>query len=162
MWFSLCFVSFWQRPSPTCASAHVKSYEERSLRQPVRRHLVTCNCGRCLVGVSFRPLTMQRQSSCNAALEISSHTPWCVVHRHRYISYGNDTEKIITLNMPSGPFPNVVKGCLCFSLYFTYPVMMFPVSTMLDKVLSGTTYPDGLPIHKVRGTCRRNPIYLIG
>eukprot|EP00041_Stephanoeca_diplocostata_P022725 m.544669 g.544669 ORF g.544669 m.544669 type:complete len:283 (+) comp22140_c0_seq2:123-971(+) len=65
-----------------------------------------------------------------------------------YISYGNDTEKIITLNMPSGPFPNIVKGCLCFSLFFTFPVMLFPVSTLLDKVLSGGTQADGLPIYK--------------
>ena len=52
-----------------------------------------------------------------------------------YISYGSETEKIITLNMPSGPFPAIVKGCLCFSLFFTYPVMMFPVSALFDKLM---------------------------
>ncbi|EGD75796.1 hypothetical protein PTSG_07915 [Salpingoeca rosetta] len=55
-----------------------------------------------------------------------------------YASFGENTEKIITLNMPPGIFPALIKGCLCFSLYFTYPVMMFPVSTILEKQLSKT------------------------
>eukprot|EP00051_Salpingoeca_urceolata_P002178 m.47883 g.47883 ORF g.47883 m.47883 type:complete len:413 (+) comp11953_c0_seq1:316-1554(+) len=52
------------------------------------------------------------------------------------MSFGDTTQKIITLNLPSGMFPLLVKGCLCFSLLFTFPVMMFPVSTLLDKQLS--------------------------
>ena len=36
-------------------------------------------------------------------------------------SFGPETQSIITLNLPAGVFPFVVKGCLCFSLYFTYP-----------------------------------------
>ena len=46
-----------------------------------------------------------------------------------YLSFGPDTHSIITLNLPQGPMPMMVKGCLCFSLYFTYPIMMFPVGT---------------------------------
>lgn len=38
-----------------------------------------------------------------------------------YASFGENTEKIITLNMPPGILPNLVKGCLCFSLLFTLP-----------------------------------------
>jgi len=53
-----------------------------------------------------------------------------------YISFGDETEEIITLNLPQGLFPHVVKACLCFSLFFTFPVMMFPVSTMLDKQIA--------------------------
>eukprot|EP01147_Barroeca_monosierra_P009244 gene9244-1526_t len=53
-----------------------------------------------------------------------------------YASFGEDTEKIITLNMPPGIFPVLIKSCLCFSLYFTFPVMMFPVSTLIEKQLS--------------------------
>ncbi len=36
-------------------------------------------------------------------------------------SFGQETESIITLNLPGGAFPFIVKGCLCFSLFFTYP-----------------------------------------
>ena len=105
-----------------------------------------------------------------------------------YLSFGPDTEAIITLNLPagdrgrvspspyftlsflspspppplplSGIFPFIVKGFLCFSLYFTYPskhtpppshthllhspslppVMMFPVSSILERMFfSGTS-----------------------
>ena len=48
-----------------------------------------------------------------------------------------DTEDIITLNLPDGEgavnFAAVVKVCLGISLFFTYPMMMFPVSHLLDK-----------------------------
>ena len=53
-----------------------------------------------------------------------------------YSSFGEDTAKIITLNMPPGIFPGIVKGCLCFSLLFTLPVMLFPVSFILDRQLA--------------------------
>lgn len=52
-----------------------------------------------------------------------------------YMSFGPETNPIITLNLPSGVFPFLVKGCLCFSLFFTYPVMMFPVVQILEKRL---------------------------
>ena len=45
-----------------------------------------------------------------------------------YLSFGPETHSIITLNLPVGPMPLMVKGCLCFSLFFTYPIMLFPVS----------------------------------
>ncbi|CAI8019617.1 Amino acid transporter AVT3B [Geodia barretti] len=51
-----------------------------------------------------------------------------------YLSFGPDTEDIITLNLPGGLFPFLVKGFLCFSLYFTYPIMMFPVTTVLERM----------------------------
>lgn len=53
-----------------------------------------------------------------------------------YLSYGPETKDIITLNLPSDRglnFADMVKGCLCFSLFFTYPVMLFPVTTLLEK-----------------------------
>jgi proton-coupled amino acid transporter len=51
-----------------------------------------------------------------------------------YLSFGPDTEDIITLNLPGGLFPFLVKGFLCFSLYFTYPIMMFPVTAVLERM----------------------------
>merc|ERR1712150_209957 len=51
-----------------------------------------------------------------------------------YLSFGPDTKEIITLNLkPEGgiDFAIVVKMCLCMSLFFTYPVMMFPVTNII-------------------------------
>lgn len=42
-----------------------------------------------------------------------------------YVSFGDETEEIITLNLPPGLFPHIVKACLCFSLFFTFPDMRF-------------------------------------
>ncbi|XP_078496034.1 LOW QUALITY PROTEIN: uncharacterized protein LOC100183303 [Ciona intestinalis] len=50
-----------------------------------------------------------------------------------YLSFGPETNPIITLNLPPGIFPLLVKLCLCCSLFFTYPVMMFPVIQILQK-----------------------------
>lgn len=57
--------------------------------------------------------------------------------------------------MPPGIFPLLVKGCLCFSLFFTYPVMMLPVSTILDKAFN-TQSKSMTSLSGVRfGGCRR-------
>ncbi|WAQ99762.1 AVT3C-like protein, partial [Mya arenaria] len=55
-----------------------------------------------------------------------------------YASFGSETNQIITLNLPKGEsidFAMIVKSCLCLALYFTYPVMMFPVMKLLDGYL---------------------------
>ena len=39
------------------------------------------------------------------------------------MSFGHTTEQIITLNLPDGIIPNIVRLCLSFSLFFTYPGM---------------------------------------
>merc|ERR1712226_489553 len=49
-----------------------------------------------------------------------------------YLSFGRETQPIITLNLPDSIFPHLVKMCLCFSLVFTYPMMMFPVVQLLE------------------------------
>lgn len=56
-----------------------------------------------------------------------------------YLSYGPETKDIITLNLPSDGgfnFAILVKICLCISLFFTYPIMLFPVFSILEKKLS--------------------------
>ncbi|XP_075240567.1 uncharacterized protein LOC142336005 [Convolutriloba macropyga] len=50
-----------------------------------------------------------------------------------YLSFGRETQPIITLNLPDSLFPHLVKVCLCFSLVFTYPMMMFPVVQLLES-----------------------------
>ena len=60
-----------------------------------------------------------------------------------YLSFGPETKDIITLNLPQDTgldFAVLVKSCLCFSLFFTYPIMMFPVTGLLEEKLSGTGY----------------------
>jgi proton-coupled amino acid transporter len=52
-----------------------------------------------------------------------------------YLSFGPDTRAIITLNLPAGVFPGIVKACLCFSLFFTFPIMMFPVVETMERRL---------------------------
>lgn len=59
-----------------------------------------------------------------------------------YLSFGAETNAIITLNLPKGStvdFAMIVKTCLCLSLFCTYPVMMFPVTQMLESRLLGET-----------------------
>ncbi|RUS78351.1 hypothetical protein EGW08_013902 [Elysia chlorotica] len=53
-----------------------------------------------------------------------------------YLSFGPETDQIITLNLPKGTgldFSLVVKSCLCVALFCTYPVMMFPVMKILER-----------------------------
>jgi len=55
-----------------------------------------------------------------------------------YLSYGPETRDIITLNLPMDGgfnFAILVKSCLCISLFFTYPIMLFPVFSILEKKL---------------------------
>ncbi|KAK7096982.1 hypothetical protein V1264_004024 [Littorina saxatilis] len=52
-----------------------------------------------------------------------------------YLSFGPETKSIITLNLPKGTgldFGMMVKSCLCLGIFFTYPVMMFPVIKILE------------------------------
>lgn len=56
-----------------------------------------------------------------------------------YLSFGGETRDLITLNLPKGEgidFAMLVKGCLGIALFFTYPVMMFPVTTLLKQRLT--------------------------
>ncbi|XP_050417688.1 uncharacterized protein LOC126831105 [Patella vulgata] len=55
-----------------------------------------------------------------------------------YLSFGAETNAIITLNLPKGrtmDFSMIVKSALCLALLFTYPVMMFPVMKILERYL---------------------------
>jgi proton-coupled amino acid transporter len=65
-----------------------------------------------------------------------------------YLSFGPRTKDIITLNLPHAKngsvldFAIIVKFCLCISLFVSYPVMLFPVTTVIKKWTgdSGATY----------------------
>ncbi|KAL3795498.1 hypothetical protein ACHAWO_003298 [Cyclotella atomus] len=51
-----------------------------------------------------------------------------------YVSFGNDTVSPISLNL-KGESAAFVQMALCLALYFTYPMMMFPVSDVLEDLL---------------------------
>lgn len=55
-----------------------------------------------------------------------------------YLSFGEETRSIITLNLPQGTgidFAMIVKLCLCVALFFTYPLMMFPVTQIIERLM---------------------------
>lgn len=53
-----------------------------------------------------------------------------------YLAFGDATEDVITLNFEgSGGMAMAVKLCLCVGLFFTYPVMLFPVFEVLQNLI---------------------------
>ena len=65
-----------------------------------------------------------------------------------YLSYGEETRDVITLNIEQSEdvglifglmhWSGIVKVCLCTSLFLTYPLMMFPVTNILKRRISET------------------------
>lgn len=54
-----------------------------------------------------------------------------------YLAFGNQTVAPITLNLGTHTVAAwFVKSCLCLALYFTYPIMMFPVHQVLEPLCS--------------------------
>jgi len=56
-----------------------------------------------------------------------------------YLAYGSDVKEMITLNLGGGWPPRLVKVALCVVLFFTYPLMMFPVYNIIES--SARVYP---------------------
>jgi proton-coupled amino acid transporter len=50
-----------------------------------------------------------------------------------YIGFGDATQAPITLNL-LGTWATFVKCALCLALYLTYPIMMFPVSNVMEDM----------------------------
>mmetsp|Transcript_30008 Transcript_30008/g.60043 ORF Transcript_30008/g.60043 Transcript_30008/m.60043 type:complete len:496 (-) Transcript_30008:186-1673(-) len=58
-----------------------------------------------------------------------------------YVAFGNDTISPISLNL-KGESAAFVQVALCLALYLTYPIMMFPVSDVLESLfLSDSNKP---------------------
>lgn len=49
-----------------------------------------------------------------------------------YLAYGQETREIITLNLGGGLATDIVKMSLSLALYLTYPLMMFPVFSIVE------------------------------
>ncbi|CAI5510788.1 unnamed protein product [Closterium sp. Naga37s-1] len=52
-----------------------------------------------------------------------------------YVGYGEETQEIITLNLPPGWPSEAVKLGICAALFFTFPVMMHPVHEIYERRL---------------------------
>jgi proton-coupled amino acid transporter len=58
-----------------------------------------------------------------------------------YVAFGNQTISPISLNL-KGESASFVQVALCLALYLTYPIMMFPVSDVLENlILSDSNKP---------------------
>lgn len=54
-----------------------------------------------------------------------------------YLAFGDSTDAVITLNFEgSGSLVTLVKVFLCLGLFFTYPVMLFPVFEVLQPMMA--------------------------
>jgi proton-coupled amino acid transporter len=51
-----------------------------------------------------------------------------------YLAFGDHALAPITLNLGGSGFSTFVKLALCLALYFTYPIMMFPVHSVLEAL----------------------------
>ncbi|GMH74011.1 hypothetical protein TrLO_g9741 [Triparma laevis f. longispina] len=57
-----------------------------------------------------------------------------------FAAYGDKVLSPITLNL-EGSRGDLVKVCFCVGLYFTYPIMMFPVNTIVESRIWGDETP---------------------
>uniref|UniRef100_K3X1R1 Amino acid transporter transmembrane domain-containing protein n=1 Tax=Globisporangium ultimum (strain ATCC 200006 / CBS 805.95 / DAOM BR144) TaxID=431595 RepID=K3X1R1_GLOUD len=61
-----------------------------------------------------------------------------------YLAFGDATQDVITLNIDgNGGMATLVKLFLCAGLFFTYPVMLFPVFEVLQPLLSSGSAKEG-------------------
>lgn len=82
-----------------------------------------------------------------------------------YLSFGPETRDIITLNLSSDEsttfidFAALVKMFLCISLFFSYPIMLFPVTRMLQRKCSGLNNQQS-PIKTLQSTLKPLPMLI--
>ena len=72
-----------------------------------------------------------------------------------YLSFGPETSDIITTNIPheskdSFDFARLVQFCLSLGLFLTYPVMMFPVTKLLQQRAQQWLNSDKIVVSKVK------------
>eukprot|EP00656_Telonema_subtile_P025757 TRINITY_DN2779_c0_g1_i3.p1 TRINITY_DN2779_c0_g1~~TRINITY_DN2779_c0_g1_i3.p1 ORF type:complete len:331 (-),score=111.06 TRINITY_DN2779_c0_g1_i3:216-1208(-) len=65
-----------------------------------------------------------------------------------YIAYGEETNSLITDNLPTGLVSQSLRVVLAVGLFFTYPIMMFPVSQILDDLCLDMSDPQHPPTLK--------------
>jgi len=80
-----------------------------------------------------------------------------------YLAFGDATEDVITLNFEgSSSMAMAVKLCLCIGLFFTYPVMLYPVFEVLLPTLScGPSEGGSSRTSEVKSALLRSAIVLL-
>lgn len=58
-----------------------------------------------------------------------------------YLSYGKKTYDVITKNMSDYPIPvYIINGCLIITLFFTYPIQLFPIPELFESYTNRIRY----------------------
>ncbi|KAG3237137.1 hypothetical protein PI124_g17865 [Phytophthora idaei] len=79
-----------------------------------------------------------------------------------YLAFGNGTDAVITLNFEgSGGLVTLVKVFLCLGLFFTYPVMIFPVFEVLQPMVSCGNKLESPQTRQKRGIVLRAGVVLL-
>ena len=79
-----------------------------------------------------------------------------------YLAFGNETNAVITLNFDGGGgLAILVKVALCLGLFFTYPVMLFPVFEVLQPMLIRGQRLESPQLSQLKGTILRAGIVLV-
>ena len=82
-----------------------------------------------------------------------------------YISFGREeTLAPITLNLAGTVYATLVKVALCIALYFTFPIMMFPVHDVLEDALGHVlryTSSTSTPPSKMAKGCLRATVVCV-
>ena len=59
---------------------------------------------------------------------------YCAVATVGYMSFGRETESIVTLNLPQHSwFVSLVELSMCFAILFTYPIQLHPVIEIAER-----------------------------
>ncbi|RLN89914.1 hypothetical protein BBJ28_00020722 [Nothophytophthora sp. Chile5] len=79
-----------------------------------------------------------------------------------YLAFGESTDAVITLNFEgSGGLVTLVKLFLCLGLFFTYPVMLFPVFEVLQPLLVSSNTDGPTRTAEMKGVVLRASIVLL-
>ncbi|CAI5711876.1 unnamed protein product [Peronospora destructor] len=79
-----------------------------------------------------------------------------------YLAFGNETNAVITVNFDGGGgLATLVKVSLCLGLFFTYPVMLFPVFEILQPMMTRGQRLESLQLSQTKDIVLRTGIVLV-
>eukprot|EP00211_Chloroparvula_japonica_P001874 CAMPEP_0119129034 /NCGR_PEP_ID=MMETSP1310-20130426/6953_1 /TAXON_ID=464262 /ORGANISM="Genus nov. species nov., Strain RCC2339" /LENGTH=483 /DNA_ID=CAMNT_0007119433 /DNA_START=170 /DNA_END=1621 /DNA_ORIENTATION=+ len=80
-----------------------------------------------------------------------------------YLTFGDDTNQIVTLNLEQSPLVYVIQVTLMLAIFFTIPLITFPAGETIEMNIFGETHTHNVPGQKgpIFNSMRRNAITLI-